>query len=212
MPLTRNSAANGEFIKTSPDAAAQTRRYTRLAMLLHWLVAVLMIGNILLIWSSDYVPDDSVRPIIDTHKSIGITVLGLAILRLLWRFANKPPPLPESYPPIEKRAAHGAHWVLYGLMFALPLSGWAHDSAWSAAASHPMFLFGLVRWPRLGFLQGFDPKTQDWWHDTLGLVHTWFGYVLMAMLALHVLGALKHQFLDGDREFQRMLPWGWGQR
>jgi cytochrome b561 len=182
--------------------------YTRLAMLLHWLIAILMIGNIALIWTANYLPDDSVRPFIDTHKSIGITVLGLAVLRLLWRAANPPPPMPETYRPIEKRAAHAAHWVLYVLMFAMPLSGWAHDSAWSAASTHPMFLFGLFQWPRLSFLQGFDPKTQDWWHDTLGLVHTSLAYVLIALLVLHILGALKHQFIDKDREFQRMLPWG----
>ncbi len=187
---------------------SQTPRYSTLAMLLHWLIAILMIGNIALAWSADYVPDDSVRSIIDTHKSIGITVLGLAVLRLLWRYANPPPPIPATYKPWETKAAHAAHWVLYALMFALPLSGWAHDSAWSAASTHPMFWFGLFQWPRMGFLQGFDPKAQDWWHDTLGLVHTLFGYALLALLALHILGALKHQFIDKDREFQRMLPWG----
>jgi len=195
-------------MRMTQSAAEPASSYTRMAMLLHWLVAVLMIANIPLIWSSDFVPDDSVRPIVDTHKSIGITVLGLAILRLMWRLANPPPPWPLSYKPWETRAAHAAHWVLYGLMFALPLSGWAHDSAWAAAPSHPMFLFGLFEWPRFGFLQGLAPATQDWWHDMLGAVHAWFAYVLMAVLALHILGALKHQFIDHDRELQRMLPWG----
>ena len=182
--------------------------YTRFAMLLHWLMAILIIGNVALGWAANYVADDTVRPVIDMHKSIGITVLGLAILRLLWRLANPPPPLPAFYPAIERRAAHVAHWVLYALIFLLPLSGWAHDSAWQDAATHPMFLFGLFRWPRLGFLQGFDPATQTWLHDLLGTLHFSFGYVLYALLAVHILGALKHQFLDGDAEFQRILPWG----
>ena len=83
-----------------------------------------------------------------------------------------------------------------------------HDSAWSAAASHPMYLFGLFEWPRLGFIMALDPATKERMHDLFGLIHTSFGYVLYAVLALHVLAALKHQFIDGEAELQRILPWG----
>jgi cytochrome b561 len=175
-------------------------------MMLHWLVAALIIGNILLIWSVDFWPDAAVRPVIDMHKSIGITVLGLAVLRVLWRLANPPPPMPVGYRRWERRAAHGAHLVLYALIFCLPLSGWLHDSAWKDAATHPMFLFGLFEWPRIGAIGGFDPATQDRLHDALGVVHTAFGYVLYGLLALHVVGALKHQLWDGQAELQRMWP------
>ena len=181
-------------------------RYTRIAMLLHWLVAILMIANVVLGLSAESWPDDWVRPVIDTHKSIGITVLGLAILRLLWRLAHTPPAMPSDTPAFERRAAHFVHWALYGLMFALPLSGWLHDSAWSAAASHPMYLFSLFEWPRLAFVNGFGQPMQDQLHDLLGLVHISFGYALYALLALHIVGALKHQFIDRNAEFQRILP------
>lgn len=182
------------------------QRYTRTAMALHWIVAALMLTNVALIWSADYVPDDRVRGIIDTHKSIGITVLGLAILRVLWRSTHPAPPLPASYPGWERWGAHAAHGLLYLLIFCLPLSGWMHDSAWKGAATHPMLLFGLVPWPRLGFLLAIDPADKDYWHDLLGAVHRSFGYVLYAMVGVHVAGALKHQWLDREPELQRMLP------
>src|SRR6202012_2959872 len=105
-------------------------RYTRTAVILHWIIAVLIIVNVVLGLSADSLPDDWVRPVVDTHKSIGITVLGLAILRVLWRVSHRPPPLPESFPKWEKTSAHIAHWLLYILIFALPLSGWLHDSAY----------------------------------------------------------------------------------
>ncbi len=181
-------------------------RYTRLAMLLHWLIAAMMITNVMLALIAESLPDDWVRPAIDTHKSIGITVLGLGLVRLLWRVANTPPEMPAAYPSLERRAAHVAHWALYGVMFALPLSGWLHDSAWAQAAAHPMYLFGLFEWPRLGFVGGFSQPMQDQLHDLLGWAHTSFGYLLYALLALHILGALKHQFIDRHAEFQRILP------
>ena len=190
------------------DVSHDQGRYTRTAMLLHWLVAALIIGNVVLIWTVDLLPDEAVRPVIDTHKSIGITVLGLAVLRLLWRFAHPPPALPSSYPRLERLGAHAAHMALYGLIFCLPLSGWLHDSAWKEAGTHPMYLFGLFEWPRIGAIGHFDPVTQDWLHGLLGTVHATFGYILYALLALHVFGALKHQFLDGHAELQRILPWG----
>jgi cytochrome b561 len=183
-------------------------KYTRVAMALHWIVAALIVSNVVLAWTWNYVPDDSVRPLIDTHKSIGITVLGLAILRLLWRVANPPPPLPRSFSHLERAGAHAAHAALYVLIFALPITGWLHDSAWRAASTHPTYWFWLFQWPRLEFLQGHPAAEQDHLHDVLGSVHAWFGYVLYALFVLHVAGALKHQLIDRHRELQRMLPWG----
>jgi cytochrome b561 len=183
-----------------------TRRYTSVAMLFHWLVAVLIILNIAIAWTVDYFPESFERPFIDTHKSIGITVLGLAILRLLWRFANPPPPLPAGYARWERLSAHTAHWILYLLIFALPLTGWIHDSAWKGAPTHPLNLFWSIPWFRLGFISHQDPATKEQIHSLFSQIHTSLGYVLVAMVAVHVAGAIKHQFLDRERELQRMLP------
>jgi cytochrome b561 len=180
-------------------------RYTRPAILLHWLIAALMAVNIALILSVDHFPDDWVRPAVDTHKSIGITVLGLAILRILWRWTHRPPPLPASYRPWERVASHAVHIALYGVMILLPLSGWMHDSAWKDAATHPMQFFGLVQWPRIGWIMDIEPTTRERLHDAFGALHVWIGYVLYGLFALHVLGALKHQFLDHEPELQRMV-------
>ena len=186
----------------------RTDRYTRTAMALHWAIALLIAANVAIIWSVDAVPDAWVRPMIDTHKSFGITVLGLAAMRVLWRATHPAPPLPASYPGWEKWSAHLVHGALYLLIFCLPLSGWMHDSAWKDAPSHPMFLYGLVPWPRIGWLTAINPADKDYWHDLLGRVHASFAYVLYAMVAAHVLGALKHQLIDRHPEMQRMLPGG----
>jgi cytochrome b561 len=181
-------------------------RYTRPAIVLHWLIAVLMAINILIMWTIDHIPDEWARPAVDTHKSIGITVLGLVILRILWRWTHKPPPMPPSYGRLERRAAHAVHIALYLIMILLPLSGWMHDSAWKDAADYPMRLFGLVPWPRIGWIMAIEPDTREVLHDRFGALHAWAGYVLYALFALHVIGALKHQFIDRERELQRMLP------
>lgn len=177
-------------------------------MILHWLIAVLITINVALIWSVDLIPEDSIRPVIDAHKSFGITVLGLVLMRLLWRAANKPPPLPASYPPAEKAAAHGAHIALYVLMIGLPLSGWMHDSAWKAAGEIPMYLFGLFQWPRIGWIMQLEPVFKERMHDVFGGIHVWLSYALYALVGLHIAAALKHQWWDGHPELQRMLPGG----
>jgi cytochrome b561 len=183
-------------------------KYTKTAMVLHWLVAALIIGNLVLVWVLDYFPESWVRPAIDTHKSIGITVLGLALLRVLWRLSHRPPPLPSAYPPIERFGAHGAHFLLYFLILALPISGWVHDSAFKQAAEHPLYLFGLIPWPRIGAIMSLDPTTKEHVHTLWFQIHSSLAYVLYGLLALHVLGALKHQWIDKQPEFGRMLPWG----
>ena len=181
-------------------------KYTRTAMVLHWLIALLIVSNIVLIWTVDFLPDERIRLVIDTHKSTGITLLGLAVLRLLWRFAHKPPELPGSYARWERRASHAAHVLLYVLILLMPLSGWLQDSAWKDAASHPMQLFGLVPWPRIGWIMDLEPVFKETLHDAFGAVHAYGSYVLYALFAAHVGGALKHQYIDKEAEMQRMLP------
>lgn len=184
---------------------ALIQRYTRTAMVFHWLIALLIAVNVTLGLTADHLPEDWIRPTIDTHKSIGITVLGLALMRVLWRATHPAPPLPAHYGRLERWGAHAAHGLLYVLIFALPISGWMHDSAWKGAPSHPMTLFGLVPWPRLPFLTALEETRKDYWHDLLGQVHTSFGIVLYVAVALHVLGALKHQIFDREAELQRMF-------
>jgi len=186
------------------------RRYTRTAITLHWIIALAMIANVLLVWSVDYVGESRERAVIDLHKSIGITVLGLALLRLLWRYAHRPPTLPESYARWEKTASHVAHGALYLLMLGLPLSGWLHDSAWKDAATHPMSLYNLIPWPRIGWVMNAEPAYRERLHDLFGNLHGLLAYGLYALLALHVAAALKHQFIDGEPELQRMRFGGKG--
>ena len=181
-------------------------RYTGTAMALHWLVALLVIGNLVLVWTIGSLPDPMVRPAIDLHKSIGITVLGLALMRVLWRLSHPPPPLPAAYPRRERLLAHAAHLALYALILGLPLSGWIHDSAFKDAAAHPLRLFGLVPWPRIGPIMALDPATKAAVHATWFRIHGLLAYGLYVLLALHLLGVLKHHLLDRDPVLQRMLP------
>ena len=184
------------------------RRYTSLAITFHWLVAVGIILNLALTWIWPVVADEQVRPLINLHKSVGITVLGLAVMRLLWRFAHRPPPLPTGYKAWEVRLSHWTHIALYVLIFAMPLTGWIMDSAWKGAAENPMYLFGLFEWPRIGFIMALDPATKLAVHDGFGEAHDIIGKLVYVLAGLHILGALKHQFLDGQRELQRMWYWG----
>ena len=182
------------------------RRYTGVAIVLHWLVAVLIGLNLVLVWFADKWPPGWVRPAIDLHKSMGITVFGLVLLRLLWRAGHRPPPLPPAYPPLERRAAHLAHAALYAVILGLPFSGWLHDSAWKDAAAHPLKLFWLAPFPHLPALADLPPGPKEHAHAVWFAVHTWLAYALYALFGLHVGAALKHQWLDHEPELQRMLP------
>jgi cytochrome b561 len=179
-------------------------RYTRPAIVLHWLIALGIVVNVLLMWVVDSLPDTAQRPTVDLHKSIGITVLGLALMRLLWRATHRPPPLPPGTEPWERKAAHTAHILLYVLIFALPLSGWIHDSAWKDAAKHPLNLFWVVPWFRFGAIQHLDPAAKEQVHSLFSQIHTACAYVLYALFSVHVAGALKHQFFDGRPSLRRI--------
>ncbi|HEX7858152.1 MAG TPA: cytochrome b [Sphingobium sp.] len=187
----------------------KVQRYTGTAMALHWIIALLIIFAVGLNWAWDggVIPDAKVRYAIDWHKSIGILVLGLAILRLLWRFGHTPPRLPTKFQRWEIRLSGVTHGLLYLVMFAMPLSGWIMDSAWKDAATHPMHFMGSAfEWPRLGFIMDLAPATKNSIHSIFGAMHGLVAKLLYALFVLHVGAALKHQFLDRERELQRMWP------
>ena len=186
------------------DRPEPQQRYTRVAATLHWLIATLIAINVTLGFTAECFPDAWVRPMIDLHKSVGLTVLGLVLLRILWRLSHKPPPLPRSYPRLERISAHAAHIALYGLILLLPISGWMHDSAFKDAAANPLRLFWIIPWFRIGPIAHLPPATKEVVHSQLFALHVWAGYALYALVALHILGALKHQFIDRHAEFQRM--------
>jgi cytochrome b561 len=128
------------------------------------------------------------------HKSVGITILGIAVIRLAWRWIDRPPALPPM-PRWQELAARLNHWALYALLFALPLTGWLMSSA----ANRPVSWFGLVQLP--DFIapdEGLEEALEET-HETLV-------NVLFALAGLHVAAALKHQFVDRNGLLFRMLP------
>ena len=179
-------------------------RYTMPAVVLHWLIAVGIMINVTLVWAVDSLPDEAQRPAINLHKSIGLTVLGLAIMRLLWRLTHTPPALPPGTRKWERLGAHTAHALLYVLIFALPLSGWIHDSAWKDAAKNPLNLYGVIPWFRIGAIQSLPADTKEQVHSLFSQIHTSCAYVLYALFVVHVAGALKHQFLDRRPSLRRI--------
>ena len=178
-------------------------KYTRPAIMLHWLIAVLIGLNVALGLLADDLPENWIRPAIDTHKSIGLTVLGLVALRILWRVTHAPPPLPR-YAGWEKTASHLTHFALYVVIVGLPLTGWMHDSAFKAAADHPLTLFGLFEVPRIGWIMNIAQPDKEHLHTLFFSWHAGFAWALYLLFALHIAGALKHQWIDRQRELQRM--------
>ncbi len=179
-------------------------RYTKTAIAFHWIVALLIVTNVVLAWTWPNVADDSVRPLINNHKTIGITLLGLVTMRLLWRLTHRPPPFSTHLKTWEKQLAHAVHVGLYIIMFAMPLSGWIMDSAYKDAATHPNTWFGLFEWPRLAPIMALDPARKEAVHSFFETTHGVSALILYALWFLHVAGALKHQFIDKDRELARM--------
>ena len=184
-------------------------RYNHTAITLHWLVAALIVINVCYGLAGAYADDAHVRPIVDMHKSIGLTVLGLVLLRILWRLSHKPPAMPAHYPRHERLGAHLAHATLYLVILLLPLSGYLHDSAWNGAATHPLILYGFLHLPRMPIIKSFDPATKDTLHTIFGAAHIYIGYVLYALVGLHLAGVAKHHIFDRESEISRMLPAGY---
>ena len=172
-------------------------KYTKTAILLHWLIAILIIGAFALGVTMVDIPGLTPTKLkyFSWHKWIGVTVLGLACVRLLWRLTNKAPEYPSTMQAWQKKAAHGLHGLLYLLMFAIPVSGYFY----SLAAGVPVVYLGVIPLPAL-----IDPNPEL--KPILKQLHYALNMTLLACVMLHALAALKHHFVDRDGVLKRILP------
>ncbi len=172
-------------------------RFGYVAQTLHWVVVALLIVQVTLGKIADGLPLGLEKlSILARHKSFGITILGIAVIRLAWRSFNRPPP-PPPMPRWQHVAANLNHWALYAILFAMPLSGWLMSSA----SNYPVSWFGLAQLP--DFVAP-DRGLKDRFNE----LHHLFAWFLYALVGLHVAAALKHQFVDRDGLLFRMLPGG----
>jgi cytochrome b561 len=166
------------------------------ARTLHWLMAVLIIGlGLVGLYMADLPNSPQKIKIYALHKSTGLTVLALLLLRVAWRMADRRPdevPMPRW----QTLAARGVHVLLYVLMLVLPISGWMYNSA----SGYPLQWFGLFNLPSL--TGGADPELKG----TAHMIHEFGFYVLVLLLIAHAGAALKHHFVDRDDTLVRMLP------
>jgi cytochrome b561/polyisoprenoid-binding protein YceI len=189
---------------TTPRAAAGAH-YDAVAVLLHWLIAALIVLQVVLAGRMEGPRTPERFAVLQLHKSIGITVLLLSLLRLGWRLVNPPPPLPATLANWERRLARWTHVAFYVVMIGMPLTGWIMVSA--SRIPLPTLLYGVVPWPMLPGLPELAPAARKAWQSFGEFGHAAIikaGYVL---LALHVAGALKHQVFPGDEPvLGRMAP------
>ena len=141
--------------------------------------------------------------ILQLHKTVGVAILLLTLARFGWRRLNPPPAMDSSLTPLEKLASHWVHVGFYSALLALPLTGWALVSAQRIGA---MKLVGGVRWPDFPLITRLPGPVQDLLADLTDKAHTALVWVMFALLALHVLGALKHHFVSKDATVSRMAP------
>jgi cytochrome b561 len=187
-----------EYVTAAPFAApaVRPRTYTRTAIALHWIMTVFVLCNIVL-------GADMVRlgmtplklRLFSYHKWIGITVLGLVLIRGTWRLTHAVP-ADEPMPRWQRRAAHLAHGLLYALMLAVPLLGWTYSSA----SGYPVVYLKLWQLPDL------VPKNAQL-AQVLMSAHIVLAWTLAGVVAVHAAGALKHHFIDRDATLRRMLNW-----
>jgi cytochrome b561 len=190
-------------------------RYTKTAVVLHWLIAIFIFGMFALGWYMTDLPKEAPKQTaydlfnlgvytwqsaeaisprnfyFNLHKSLGVTIFAFIIIRILWRISHKPPALLATYKAMERKLAAGAHHLLYLLMVAVPLSGLL------------MAIYGKygVKWFGLDFIAGTDNK---FFRHFFERAHELIGIILLVVIVVHVAGALKHKFIDKDETLSRM--------
>ena len=182
------------------DDVAPPQRYSTVAIVLHWLLALVIVA---MFGVGVYMTDLPFSPLrlklYNWHKWAGIIILALTVLRLLWRVTHRPPALPraisQAMPGWQMQAYHATHHVMYALFFAVPLAGWAYSSA----AGFPIVLFGQIPLPDL-------LAANKELAELIKPLHELTALALMALAGLHIAAAFKHHLVDRDGLLSRMLP------
>ncbi len=192
------SAAN------SSAKASTEQRYGHVAVIFHWLIALFIIGLLIIGKFMTSLDENSpVRFVLTQwHKSFGLTVLALSVLRIIWRLTHRPPAEPSSIALWQQRSASVAHWLLYALMFAMPITGWIMVSA--SPLNIDTVLFDVITIPHL------PPFTELANREAIAAAfheyHELASHALIVLLLVHSGAALKHHFIDKDTTLLRMSP------
>ena len=176
--------------------AEPRNRYSTLSLVFHWGLALLILAQVLLITAHEATDGPMSREFVQVHKALGLSVLVLTLARIGWRMANPALPAPPGTPEWQKFAAKATHVLFYVLLIAIPMFGWAASSA----GGRDIHWFGLFDWPLLPIERSRDLA------GTFMDLHEAGVKALYVLLALHVLAALKHQFVDRDNVLHRMIP------
>ena len=172
--------------------------YGAVAKFLHWAIVILIIAQYVIIESAEELPDGLEKlQVITNHKSFGMLVLLLALARIGWKLANRGLPQPVAMPAPQRIAAAAGHGLLYLLILAMPLSGWAMSSS----ANYPVAFFGLFQFPAL------VGESHDL-HEALEEVHELLFNAILVVAVLHALAAVYHHVWMKDDTLRRMLPFG----
>jgi len=169
--------------------------YTFTARVLHWATAFLILVMIPLgVVIANEWGGPAQDSLYDLHRSIGVVVIPLVVLRIFYRWAHPPLPLPDDIAPMQRLVAHATHWALYALLIVQPIAGWIATSAYRA----PIAVFSLFELPPIW------PENRAF-SEQLFLVHTLLGLAIACLVAAHIGAALYHHFLRRDRILLRMI-------
>jgi cytochrome b561 len=173
-----------------------SQRYTGLAIGFHWITVASVVAAWLLgLYMVDLPLSPQKLKLYAWHKWLGVTLFALALTRMAWRLRNPPPPLPPSMPAWQRQAAKSSHLLMYGLLLAVPLSGWL----FSSASGVPVVYFGVI--------ELWSPLTKDKeLAAALKLLHGLLNFVLFAIVCAHSAAALRHHYVERDDVLRRMLP------
>lgn len=183
---------------TEAHTSHPVTRYSGVAIALHWAMAALVLSTIPLGLFGASSESAAAQSATNLHKSVGILILLLTLVRLGWRLGHKPPVLPDAMKPTLRRIARATHVLFYVLLLVLPLTGWWMSSA-VPTERHP-FGFGFFDVPFLPVPRGWASA------GPAHFVHVNLSFLMIGLAVLHILAALKHHFFDKDDVLARMLP------
>lgn len=183
-----------------------TNHYGIVAEAFHWLIAAVIVYQLWLGFYMTFLPrsDPNAFLLVQQHKSIGLTILTLSVLRLLWRLINPIPPLPSHMGLPLRAGARTSHFLLYVLTIGIPLSGWALVS--SSPLGLPTRFFGLFEWPKLPYISALPRAQKIPLSHSFGDIHSYLAFSLILLLLIHVTAALMHHYVWRDDVLRQMVP------